>query len=71
MTRSFFAAFSLVLILGVQLALGLSSEDTQNLETRIVGGAIAESKRYPYYMDIRVGRLLVQDTTIPIIVTWF
>lgn len=26
------------------------------METRIVGGVVAASKRYPYYMDIRVGR---------------
>ena len=54
MTKSCFTAFFVVLFLGVQLALGSTSEATttsenRGLASRIVGGSDAKLKRFPYF----------------------
>lgn len=60
LTKGCFAAFCLVLIEGVRLAHGLLSEPTpdgqhRDLETRIIGGSVADATRYPYYTYVRIG----------------
>lgn len=60
MTRTYFTAFCLVLLLGVHLAFGTLSGATpalqnRNLGSRVVGGTKASQKRFPYYTYIVIG----------------